>query len=89
VWHASAASQSQGFALGEATLRRYALKALDGVGDADLGEWFEMGDKAFHVRRRLTETEARKVGPVIDVRGTPEADRRLVFVRRLIPGYEE
>ncbi len=31
----------------------------------------------FHLRRRLTDAEAAPIGPVLDVRGTPEAHRRL------------
>lgn len=31
---------------------------------------------AYHVRRRLSVVEATRVGPVRDIRGTPEAQRR-------------
>jgi hypothetical protein len=78
--------------LGARTLERYARAALDGVGDAEAGEWTEAwqrgprpGNKAFHVRRRLTPEEAAQVGDVVDVRGTPEVDRRLAVVRRWLP----
>jgi len=70
--------------LAESTLRRMALAAIDGVGDAELGQWEEMG-RAFHVRRRLTAEEAEMVGEVVDIRGTPEARRRLRSVSHLLP----
>lgn len=50
---------------------------LSGIGDAAAGEWWEVGDIAMHLRRRLTTGEAALVGPVCDVRGTPDAERRL------------
>lgn len=65
-----------GVKLVEPTLRRMALSALSGVGDETLGQWEEMGKTAFHLRRRLTPDEAAAVGEVVDVRGTPEGDRR-------------
>jgi hypothetical protein len=74
VWHASVASiktplQPQvAVALAEA--------ALHGVGNAGRGQWVEVTRVAAHVRRRLSETEELVVGPVVDVRGTPEAQRR-------------
>lgn len=66
-------------------LRRYARRALDGVGDASLGEWEAPGDVAFHLRRRLSAIEQRVVGPVVDVRGTPEATRRYTRAQRYLP----
>lgn len=57
-------------------LREIAFEALEGVGDATLGEWEEWTGHAFHVRRRLSADEAERVGPVLDVRGTEEARRR-------------
>jgi hypothetical protein len=74
-----------GVRLAEPTLRSMALGALRGVGDAGLGQWLEMGETAFHVRRRLTADEQAKVGDVVDVRGTPEADRRRRPVAGLVP----
>ena len=61
------------------------------MGESALGQWEEEGltRPAFHVRRRLTPKEELLVGPVVDVRGTPEADRRLAYVRTLIPDYTE
>jgi hypothetical protein len=35
-----------------------------------------MGDVAFHVRRRLSPREMEVTGPVMDIRGTPEARAR-------------
>jgi hypothetical protein len=32
-----------------------------------------MGDRAFHVRRRLAAPEERMTGPALDIRRTPEA----------------
>lgn len=74
-----------GVRLAERTLCSMAIGALRGVGDATLGEWLEMGATAFHVRRRLTAEEQLLVGDVVDVRGTPEADRRRRPVAGLIP----
>ena len=59
--------------------------ALDGVGDPTLGQWEEWTGKAFHVRRRLTPAEACAVGPVVDIRGTPEQHRRFKRVRAALP----
>lgn len=52
------------------------MRQLQGVGDPSRGEWREWSGRAFHLRRRLSEVEQRRVGPVVDVRGTPEALRR-------------
>jgi hypothetical protein len=54
-----------------------AERALEGVGDASLGEWREAGGNGvFHLRRGVTAAEAALVGPVEDIRGTPEETRR-------------
>jgi hypothetical protein len=63
---------------------RRAEQALAGLGDARLGEWREWSGTAFHIRRRLTAREALEVGPVVDVRGTPEARRRADALGALI-----
>jgi hypothetical protein len=70
--------------LPDAELRALAFAALAGVGDADLGEYEEATGRAFHLRRRLSAAEAELVGPVIDVRGTPEGERRLEAMRRFL-----
>jgi hypothetical protein len=82
VWHASAAPL--GVTPVASHLRECALAALDGVGDASLGEWEEWTGRAFHVRRRLTDEECAGL-EVVDVRGTDEARRRLAAVRRFLP----
>jgi hypothetical protein len=72
------------------TLRDAAIRVLAGVGDPMLGEWFEVGDVAFHLRRRLAAVEARRVGDVCDVRGTADARRRFERMRRYLPnGWTE
>lgn len=60
---------------------------LHGVGDAVLGEWREVGDKAVHVRRRVTDREAASAGitSVVDVRSTDEAARRIHRMRPFLP----
>jgi len=80
VWHASVAVLPGMGSLPEGTLRSIARTVLEGVGDASLGEWEEMGEKAFHVRRRLTVEEEESVGPVRDIRALPEARQRLQAV---------
>jgi len=62
-----------------------ARAALDSVGLPGAGEWTEWTGFAFHVRRRLTEDEGSRVGPVIDVRGTQEGHRRQQSVMRWLP----
>jgi hypothetical protein len=54
------------------------------VGDAFLGEWEEYSGYAFHIRRRLDAAEQAVIGEVCDIRGTPEARRRLRSVRKMI-----
>ncbi len=60
-------------------MEQRAYAELSGLGDAALGEWteFSPGSGVFHLRRRLTGVEAAPIGPVLDVRGTREAQRRL------------
>lgn len=71
VWHASIAGLPM-----PARLEAEAVRQLSGVGNPALGEWREWTGRAFHLRRRLTDREAVRVGPVVDVRRTPEAVRR-------------
>jgi hypothetical protein len=73
VWHASVATS--GIAI-PALLETEARRQLAGVGDPAAGEWTEWTGRAFHLRRRLGAREMPRVGPVVDVRGTPEARRR-------------
>lgn len=74
VWHASVTNHSPG---GLGLVQPYALDALNGVGDASLGEWREH-HKAFHVRRRLSAAEVEASGLVmVDMRGTVEGKMRL------------
>jgi hypothetical protein len=71
-------------------LAQLAHAELDGAGDAALGEWTEFTGRAFHLRRRLSTTEAAKVGPVIDIRGPSEAAARLAKVAHRLPeGWAE
>jgi hypothetical protein len=83
VWHASVASQK--LALSAPARREIALDVLDGVGDAHLGEWYTAGEKAIHVRRRLSAKEQRQVGPVLDVRCDLEGQRRAAAVQQYLP----
>lgn len=50
--------------------------ALLGVGD-DNQQWWEITEKAVHLRRRLTPEEQALVGPVVDCRGTSEGMDRM------------
>ena len=69
---------------GRTMCQRRAIAALDGLGDAALGEWHEWSGNAYHVRRRLSAAEQRRVGPAVDIRGTPEAPRRAFSLGRLL-----
>lgn len=68
-------------------LLRLALKALNGVGDAALGEWGEEGQRAYHLRRRLSAEEAKSTGQPLDIRGTKEGELRFESVSRFIPAH--
>ncbi len=73
----------------------WARRTLKGVGYSGLGEWVASDNPGpagslTHLRRRLTPFEAKKVGPIRDIRGTPEAEERLDRVRDLLPeGWSE
>ncbi len=73
VWHASAsaASMTAAWALAE--------RALTGVGDKTLGEWREVGEKAVHIRRRMSDEERTLAGglDVRDIRNKREEYDRL------------
>ncbi len=89
MWHASIAYHGRRGAPIADHLAR-AERALRGVGDTD-HEWVERGTIAMHLRRRLSFAERSATGLVMrDIRGTPEADRRLAAVRQWLPaGYVE
>lgn len=80
MWHTSVS----GFGLSIDTLRSKALRVLEGVGDPTLGQWEEIGIKAFHLRRRLTDEEAQRVGGVCDIRGTVEAQQQFDRMRQYL-----
>jgi hypothetical protein len=82
VWHASVAGEGRLWT--ERLLEAEAERQLAGVGDAELGEWREWTGYAFHIRRRLTRREQRGVGPVVDVRRTPEAFARAARLGELL-----
>ncbi len=81
VWHASVAQAREYPMMRRETLAR---EVLDGLGDASLGEWVEEGERAVHVRRRLTATEAVPIGEVVDVRGTPDAATRVRALAKVV-----
>lgn len=85
MWHASIASHVPGVPLDE--LWRAAMIALAGVGDAGAGEWREVGERAVHLRRRLSAVEAARVGPVVDIRGTWDARKRVQRMARYVPPH--
>lgn len=83
VWHASVKflpNNSNRWDRSPGTLpllESQARRVLYGVGEASRGEWSERGGwEFFHLRRRLSTEEELLVGPVMDIRGTPEAERR-------------
>ena len=94
MWHASIAEfppRPMVDPVVTALARGLARGALDGVGDATLGEWLQVGDAAVHLRRRLSAAEAELVGPVVDIRGDDaEVERRLAAVATILPpGWRE
>ena len=66
---------------------RLAERALAGVGDVALGEWREVGSRAVHLRRRVSDAERASLGglEVRDVRGTDEERQRIDNVFREVP----
>ena len=67
----------------DATLE--ALKALDGVGDESLGEWFEVHE-ALHVRRRLSISEQlMRAIDAVDLRCTDEGYQKIQRLLRAVP----
>lgn len=86
MWHASVHRLGTRTVAGrEEELLALCFAALDGVGDPSLGEWVEVGEVAMHLRRRLTPAEQAPIGPAVDVRGTPEHQRRMNRARRFLP----
>ena len=85
VWHASAGSKT----LSHEALKDIALRILNGVGEPDLGEWWDptySGDiRVFHARRRLTVAEQERVGDARDIRGTSESQRRIDALMLAVP----
>jgi hypothetical protein len=84
VWHASVSPQG-GAVVRPESLFQIALDELSGVGDASRGEWREVGSRAVHVRRRLSADEESRVGPVVDIRGTFESEKRCQRIRKFLP----
>ncbi len=62
-----------------------ARKALIGVGNYAWGEWSEVGNMAFHLRRRLSSGEFDRVGAAVDIRGTLEYHERLRAMTLYLP----
>lgn len=88
MWHVSVAAMS--VLLPEDYLRKLALVELEGVGDASRGQWEEYTGNAFHLRRRLSDDEQKSVGDAIDIRDTPEHEKRWLKVRPYLPsGYKD
>lgn len=83
MWHASIAPQR--LTLPVDMLRALAHAELNGVGDSSLGEWEELGVRAFHLRRRLSAEEQRHVGAARDVRNHADGYRRAQKMQRFLP----
>lgn len=84
VWHASVAGLKS-----FEDLEKIARMTLKGVGDSSLGEWVQRRiltvGNIVHIRRRLSLEEQKVTGPAVDIRGTPEAERRLRRAKRWQP----
>jgi hypothetical protein len=65
------------------------MVSLEGVGDSSLGEWEEIGTRAFHLRRRLSDSERKLAGELseVDIRNSPEYGIRRVAMQRYLPAY--
>lgn len=88
VWHVSVSCAPQ-YGASTDTLLRECYVALEGAGDASLGEWTERGDKAVHVRRRLSDLEraSHKRLSAVDIRGTFEARERTAKMQQHVPSF--
>lgn len=62
-----------------------AFEVLEGFGDAGRGQWEDSRERAFHLRRRLSEKEQKHIGGMADLRGTQEAQQRLEIAKRWLP----
>lgn len=65
--------------------KEMAYEMLEGFGDATLGEWTEDRPKAFHLRRRLSDAEQKRVGEAVDCRTTVEAQQRYEAMKDVLP----
>ena len=80
MWHASVMMASQADRLSAA------INALQGVGDATLGEWIEHRS-AVHIRRRLSLREQIASGlQMTDMRGTQQGLDRIKKILQVTPG---
>ena len=86
MWHASVSPRFLSVTAAADRLWEIAVDVLRGVGDP-AHEWREIGDRAVHLRRRLTMREERAAGitGVVDVRGTDEQKRRIAAMRPYLP----
>jgi hypothetical protein len=62
-----------------------AYEMLDGFGDISLGEWTQDRPLAFHLRRRLSGEEEKRVGAAIDCRNTEEGKKRFEEIKNMLP----
>lgn len=74
MWHASIAPHR--ITVPEFELRRVAYQQLAKVGDPNLGQWEQTTDRAFHLRRRLSDADLAEL---------PAEHRELVDVRSWLP----
>jgi hypothetical protein len=66
-------------------LRDRAFTELSGVGDVHRGQWEEVENGIFHLRRCVSEDEQQSIGDMVDIRNTPEQERRWLKVRQYLP----
>lgn len=82
VWHASVSMKSKLVIPNvESELLDRALRAIQGVGDATLGQWIEpsvSGTPVVHVKRRLTDEEWEGKPWGFDLRHTEEGRARIL-----------
>jgi hypothetical protein len=84
VWHCSIMTTTHPIL----TPAALACEVLEGIGDAR-AEWVEPTNRAYHVRRRLTVDEARRVPAVEDIRGTLEAAARVRALAAVRPALAD